>query len=175
MKVVGFAGWSGSGKTTLVEALIPLLKAAGQRVSVIKHAHHKFDVDRVGKDSWRHRQAGAYEVLVASSRRLALMREYEAEAEPEVHALVAELSPAADWVLVEGFRHAALPKVEIWRAELGQPAHYADDPFIGAVATDRPEALPHATAKPVLPLNDPAAVAAWLLHESARHEYACQQ
>src|SRR5205085_3352428 len=101
MKVVGFSGYSGSGKTTLVEQLIARLKQAGQRVSVVKHAHHAFDIDHPGKDSWRHRQAGAFEVVIASDRRLAKMREYEQLGAPTVHQLVAELYDC-DWVLVEG-------------------------------------------------------------------------
>ena len=120
MKVVGFAGYSGSGKTTLVEGLIPALKALGQRVSVIKHAHHSFDIDQPGKDTWRHREAGAFEVLVSSSRRLALMREFEVEAAPSVHHLIAELYEGVDWVLVEGFKSSDLLKVEVWRAASGQ-------------------------------------------------------
>jgi molybdopterin-guanine dinucleotide biosynthesis adapter protein len=115
MKVIGFCGWSGSGKTTLIEGVIAALKAAGQRVSVVKHAHHRFDIDHEGKDSWRHRKAGAFEVLVASSKRLALMREYEDEVEHDVHQLIAELAPVADWVLIEGFKHADLLKIEVWR------------------------------------------------------------
>src|SRR6267142_4185676 len=114
MKVVGFSGYSGSGKTTLVEQLIVRLKLAGQRVSVVKHAHHAFDIDHEGKDSWRHRQAGAYEVVIASERRLAKVREFEHRAPPTVHQLIAELD-ACDWVLVEGFKSSALPKIEIWR------------------------------------------------------------
>jgi molybdopterin-guanine dinucleotide biosynthesis protein B len=171
MKVIGICGWSGSGKTTLLEGVIAALKAQGQRVSVIKHAHHRFDIDHEGKDSWRHRKAGAFEVLVASSKRLALIREFESEVEHDVHALIAELAPAADWVLVEGFRHADLLKVEVWRAEVGQAPLYPADPYVTAVATDKPEALPAPTGLPVLPLSDPPAVAQWLMQSGARYEY----
>ncbi|MEW6705538.1 MAG: molybdopterin-guanine dinucleotide biosynthesis protein B [Pseudomonadota bacterium] len=171
MKVVGICGWSGSGKTTLLEGVIAALKAQGQRVSVIKHAHHRFDIDHEGKDSWRHRKAGAFEVLVASSKRLALMREYETEVEHDPHALIAELMPAADWVLVEGFRHADLLKIEVWRAEVGEAPLYPADPYVTAVATDRPEALPAPTGLAVLPLSEPAAVAQWLMLSAARYEY----
>src|ERR1043165_1746841 len=115
MKVVGFAGFSGSGKTTLVEALIPALKLQGQRVSVVKHAHHKFDIDHPGKDTYRHREAGAFEVVIASDRRLALMREFEQPGRPTVHQLLAELYHGVDWVLVEGFKDSNLLKVEVWR------------------------------------------------------------
>ncbi len=121
MNVVGFCGYSGSGKTTLVEQLVARLKAHGRRVSVVKHAHHAFDIDHEGKDSWRHRRAGAFEVVIASDRRLAKVREFEQRAAPSVHALLAELAPC-DWVLVEGFKRAALPKSEVWRAAAGQPA-----------------------------------------------------
>ena len=108
MKLLAFGGPSGVGKTTLVERLIPLLKAGGQRVSVIKHAHKRFDIDQPGKDSYRHREAGASEVLLASAHRMALLRELGDDGLPELPALVAELAPC-DWVLVEGFKHAAVP------------------------------------------------------------------
>ena len=170
MNVVGFSGFSGSGKTTLVEQLITRLKQAGQRVSVVKHAHHDFDIDHPGKDSWRHRQAGAFEVVIASDRRLAKMREYEQLGSPTVHQLVAELYDC-DWVLVEGFRHADLPKLEVWRAAAGHPAQYPHDPFIVAIATDSPGQLPEPTALPVLDLNDPDAVAHFLLGHPERYEY----
>lgn len=171
MKVVGFAGYSGAGKTTLVEQLIPAFKVLGLRVSVIKHAHHRFDVDHPGKDSWRHRQAGAFEVLVASDRRLALMREYEREQEPQVHYLLAELSPVVDWVLVEGFRHSDLPKIEVWRADAAQPVCYGDDPYVVAIATDDASRLPVPTGLDLLDLNAPEAVTQWLLAQGARFEY----
>jgi molybdopterin-guanine dinucleotide biosynthesis protein B len=171
MKVVGFSGYSGSGKTTLIEQLIGRLKAAGQRVSVVKHAHHSFDIDHPGKDSWRHRQAGAFEVVVASNRRLAKIREYEAEAEPTVHQLLAELV-ACDWAIVEGFKHADLLKVEVWRAETGEPVRYPDDPFIVAVATDQPQNLPVPTTLPVFQLDEVQRLADFLLHNALRHDYA---
>src|SRR5205823_2788093 len=154
MKVVGFSGYSGSGKTTLVEQLIVRLKLAGQRVSVVKHAHHDFDIDHEGKDSWRHRQAGAFEVVVASDRRLAKIREYEIQSEPTVHQLIAELYEC-DWVLVEGFKHADLLKIEVWRADAAKPAQYPHDPFVVAISTDSPDRLPHLTSLPLLDLNDP--------------------
>lgn len=170
MKVVGFSGYSGSGKTTLVEQLIVRLKLAGQRVSVVKHAHHDFDIDHEGKDSWRHRQAGAFEVVVASDRRLAKIREYEVQSEPTVHQLIAELYDC-DWVLVEGFKHADLLKIEVWRAAAGKPAQYPHDPFVVAVSTDSPAQLPAPTGLPILDLNDPDAVAHFLLGQPARYEY----
>ena len=177
MKVVGFSGYSGSGKTTLIERLIPALKARGQRVSVVKHAHHRFDIDHPGKDSWRHRQAGAFEVVVASDLRLALVREFEAPLQISVHQLIAELDAGVDWVLVEGFRHGDLPKIEVWRAAaLGRdgrphPVRYPEDAGIQAIATDRPAALPHPTALPRLALDDAEGVARWLLDNAARFDY----
>jgi molybdopterin-guanine dinucleotide biosynthesis protein B len=171
MKVVGFAGFSGSGKTTLIEQLIPALRSRGLRVSVVKHAHHRFDIDHAGKDSYRHRQAGAFEVVVASSQRLALLREFEQPLQLSVHHLIAELDDAVDWVLVEGFKFAELPKIEVWRAQTQHPARYLEDDFIVAIATDSPQQLPHATQLPVLDLNDPEALAAWLLAQQARFDY----
>lgn len=171
MKVVGVCGWSGSGKTTLIEGVIAALKREGQRVSVVKHAHHRFDIDHEGKDSWRHRKAGAFEVLVASSKRMALLREYELEAELDAHQLIAELSPVADWVIVEGFRHADLLKLEVWRADVGEAPLYPADPYVTAVVTDRADALPVSTGLPVLPLDEPEAVARWLMQHAQRHEY----
>jgi molybdopterin-guanine dinucleotide biosynthesis protein B len=172
MKVVGFAGYSGSGKTTLVERLITTLKLRGQRVSVVKHAHHKFDIDHEGKDTWRHREAGAFEVVVASDRRLALMREFERPAELTVHQLIAELYDGVDWVLVEGFKDSDLLKIEVWRASTANRARYMDDDFIAAIATDSPRQLPQATGLDVLDLNDADAIADWLLRHEARFEYS---
>ncbi|MBL0419422.1 molybdopterin-guanine dinucleotide biosynthesis protein B [Ramlibacter sp. AW1] len=171
MKVVGFAGYSGSGKTTLVEQLIPALKLRGLRVSVVKHAHHKFDIDHPGKDTWRHREAGAFEVVVASDRRLALMREFEQPARLSVHHLLAELYAGVDWVLVEGFKDSDLLKIEVWRPDAGKPARYTDDDFIVAIATDQPDRLPQATLRPVLDLNDPDALAQWLVDHGHRFDY----
>ena len=170
MKVVGFSGYSGSGKTTLVEQLIASLRVAGQRVSVVKHAHHDFDIDHAGKDSWRHRQAGAFEVVIASDRRLAKMREFAAPVRPTVHQLIAELADC-DWVLVEGFKRADLLKIEVWRADVAKPVQYPDDPFIVAVATDRADLLPVATGLPILDLNAPDTIASFLMASSSRHEY----
>ncbi|MEF7616137.1 molybdopterin-guanine dinucleotide biosynthesis protein B [Aquincola sp. MAHUQ-54] len=170
MRVVGFAGPSNVGKTTLITGVLAALKAAGLRVSVLKHAHKRFDLDVPGKDSWRHREAGAFEVLLASQRRLALLREYEAEGEPSVHALLAELSPC-DWVLVEGFKHADLPKVEVRRTaapEQGPPL-YAEDPRVVALATDTEPPIP--TSLPVLSIDDPGAVAQWLMQSASRFDY----
>lgn len=172
MKAIGFAGYSGSGKTTLVERLIPALKMRGLRVSVVKHAHHDFDIDHPGKDTYRHREAGAFEVVVASDRRLALMREFERPGALNVHHLIAELYDGVDWVLVEGFKASNLLKMEVWRPDAGKPARYPDDEFIVAIATDAPDRLPMATLRPVLDLNDPDAVAQWLVDNGDRFHYA---
>lgn len=171
MKVVGFAGFSGAGKTTLIEQLVPLLKTRGLRVSVIKHAHHGLETDRPGKDTWRHREAGAYEVLAASPERLVLQRTFEQPGERSVHELIPALHPGVDWVLVEGFRDSNLLKVEVWRPATERPARYPDDPFIVAIATDAPDHLPEATLRPVLDLNDADAVANWLLDNGERFDY----
>jgi molybdopterin-guanine dinucleotide biosynthesis protein B len=171
MKVVAFSGFSGSGKTTLVEAVIPALKARGLRVSVVKHAHHKFDIDHEGKDTWRHRKAGAFEVVVASDQRLALMREFEKPSQLTVHYLLAELYEGVDWVLVEGFKHSDLLKIEVWHPSAGHPHQYNEDDFIVAIATDAPDQLPEATLRPVLDLNDAEAVAQWLVDTGERFEY----
>jgi molybdopterin-guanine dinucleotide biosynthesis protein B len=129
---------------------------------VVKHAHHNFDIDQPGKDTWRHREAGAFEVVVASDRRLALMREFEQPAQLSVHHLLAELYDGVDWVLVEGFKQSNLLKVEVWRAAAGQAGALPDDDFIVAIATDQPDAA-GPTLRPVLDLNDPDAVAQWLV------------
>jgi molybdopterin-guanine dinucleotide biosynthesis protein B len=120
-RLIGLAGWSGVGKTTLITALIPILAGRGLKVSTIKHAHHAFDVDQPGKDSWLHRQAGATEVLVASANRFALIHELRGAPEPSLEELLSRLAPA-DLVIVEGFRHGAHPKIEIFRPELGKPS-----------------------------------------------------
>lgn len=172
MKVVGVCGYSGAGKTVLIERLIPLLRSRGLRVSVIKHAHHRFDIDHPGKDTYRHREAGAHEVLIASDQRLALVREFETPTRLSVHQMLAELDPEVDWVLVEGFRHADLPKIEVWRASAGKPAHYAQDEHVRAVATDSPLAPPPAARQAVLDLNDAAQVADWLLAHAVLFAYS---
>lgn len=154
-KIVGIAGWKNSGKTTLVEALVRVLTARGYRVSTIKHAHHAFDIDVPGKDSHRHREAGAREVLVASGQRWALMHELRGENEPSLDDLLARLSPC-DLVLVEGFKRDAHPKIEVVRAA-GPDGRIADmDGTVCAIATDD-AAL--AAGHPHLPLNDIAAIA----------------
>lgn len=170
MHVVGFTGFSGSGKTTLVEQLVAYLRLAGLKVSVIKHAHHNFDIDHPGKDSWRHRKAGAHEVLVASNHLLALQRESVQPVERTVETLLPMLE-SVDWVLVEGFKHAAIPKIEVWRYEAGRPVCYPDDPYVVAIATDDPAKLPRPTEAVLLDLNQPVTVAQWLLDQQAQFTY----
>jgi molybdopterin-guanine dinucleotide biosynthesis adapter protein len=171
MKVVGFAGYSGSGKTTLVEGLIGALRIRGLRVSVVKHAHHAFDIDHEGKDTFRHRAAGAFEVIVSSSKRMALMREYERDADLKVHHLLAELYEGVDWVLVEGFKQSDLLKIEIHRPSAGKPALYEEDDFIVAIATDEPQVFEGKTVRPVLDVNRADDVAQWLVDHADRFEY----
>jgi len=158
MRIFGLAGWSGSGKTTLLAALIPELVGRGITVSTIKHAHHEFDIDQPGKDSWRHRQAGAREVMVASSRRFALMHELRDEPEPSLAELAARMAPV-DLLLVEGFKREPHPKLEVHRPSVGKPFLYPDDPHIVAIASDRPLTVPLT----VLPLADVAAIADFII------------
>jgi molybdopterin-guanine dinucleotide biosynthesis adapter protein len=164
MRIFGLAGWSGSGKTTLMTALIPEFVARGLSVSTIKHAHHAFDVDQPGKDSWRHRQAGASEVMVVSEHRWALMHELRGAPEPGLDELVPLVTPV-DLLLVEGFKHHPHPKIEIYRPLLDKPPLHPDDPYVVAVASD--EELP-GLALPRLPLGDPAAIADFILKYDGR-------
>ena len=154
MKVIGFAGWSGSGKTTLVEQVVGILSQRGLAVSLVKHAHHRFDIDHEGKDSWRHRHAGCREVLISSGVRWSLMHELRGEEEMSLDALLGKLSHC-DLVLVEGFKRAQIPKIEVHRAVVTEPLLFPDDPHIVAVATD----VRLDTALPQLDINDPQAVA----------------
>ena len=158
MKTFGFAGWSGSGKTTLIEQLIPRFTRRGLKVSLIKHAHHTFDVDHPGKDSYRHRQAGASEILVTSSRRWVLMHELRGAHEPSFEEQVKRISPC-DLLLVEGFKHAPIPKLEVWRKETGEPLLHPNDPHIVAVASD----AKIETKLPLLDLNDVEAVSLFVM------------
>jgi molybdopterin-guanine dinucleotide biosynthesis protein B len=164
MRAFGFAGWSGSGKTTLIEALIPQLTARGLRVSLVKHAHHDFDVDQPGKDSYRHRAAGCTEVLVTSAVRYALMHELRGSPELTLDDALARLAPC-DVVLVEGFKREALPKLEVWREALGKPLLYPDDPHIVGIATDTPARVP--ARLPAFALTDVAAIATFVARHAA--------
>ena len=157
MKVIGLAGWSGAGKTTLLSRVIPHLLGEGLRVSVIKHAHHAFDVDVPGKDSWRHREAGAAEVLVSSGKRWALMRELRGAAEPRLPELLAKLS-RVDLVVVEGFKSEPHRKIEVHRLANGKPLLFPDDPAISGIASD----TAIETTLPVVHLDDIPAIAAMM-------------
>jgi molybdopterin-guanine dinucleotide biosynthesis protein B len=164
-RLFGLAGWSGSGKTTLVTALLPILIQRGLTVSTIKHAHHHFDIDQPGKDSYRHRQAGAAEVLVASGKRWALMHELRDAAEPTLEDLLARLAPV-DLVLIEGYKRHPHPKLEIHRPSLGKPLLAPDDPDIIAIASD--VAIDHKVL-PILPLGDFGSIADLIIeHALAR-------
>lgn len=162
MRLIGLAGWSGAGKTTLIARLLPELIARGVTVSTVKHAHHSFDVDRPGKDSWVHREAGATEVLVASDARFALMHELRGAPAPSLAALLEKLAPV-DLVIVEGFKRDPHPKIEVWRAQNGKPFLYPEDPAIRAVATDsNPQGVP----LPLVDLNSASDVADVVLREA---------
>ncbi len=158
MKVIGIAGYSGSGKTTLIEKVIPILVREGLRVSLIKHAHHEFDVDQPGKDSYRHRHAGCAEVLVSSSKRWALMHELRGAAEPCVEEQLRMLSPC-DLVIVEGYKSEPIAKVEVHRRASHTPLLYPDDPYVVAIATDEPLD----TLLPQVDVGDPQAVARFVI------------
>lgn len=164
MKVLGIVGWSGSGKTTLLTALLPPLRAASLTVSTVKHAHHHFDMDHPGKDSYRHREAGAHEVLVVSGTRWALLHELEGP-EPDLPELLAKLDPV-DLVLVEGYKSHRFPKLEVYRPVLGKPPIWPEVPGVVAVASDVAFIMgdePDLGARVLLPLNHPDSVAAWIM------------
>ena len=158
MKIFGFAGYSGSGKTTLIEQLIPLFTQRGLTVSLIKHAHHTFDVDQPGKDSYRHRKAGCTEVLVTSSRRWALIHELRGAPEPALAEHVKRMSPC-DLLLVEGFKRERIPKLEVYRAEVGEPLIHPHDENIVAIASD----VRIETRLPQFDLNAPGPIADFVL------------
>jgi molybdopterin-guanine dinucleotide biosynthesis adapter protein len=157
MKVIGLSGWSGAGKTTLLTRVIPYFLSRGLRVSVIKHAHHEFDVDVPGKDSWVHRQSGATEVLVSSTRRWALMHELRGAGEPRLPELLAKMSPV-DLVIIEGFKREPHRKIEVHRRANNKPLLFPDDPGIVGIATD----VAVETTLPTAHLDDVEAVAGLL-------------
>lgn len=161
MKIFGFAGWSGSGKTTLIEKLIPLFVQRGIKVSLVKHAHHTFDVDQPGKDSYRHRHAGCSEVLVTSSKRWVLMHELRGAPEPGFTELLQRVSPC-DLLLVEGFKREKLPKLEVYRAEVGESLLHPQDPDIVALASDAKVD----TKLLQFDLNDTPAIATFILEHT---------
>jgi molybdopterin-guanine dinucleotide biosynthesis protein B len=158
-RVLGIAGWSGSGKTSLLIRLIPLLRARGLRVTTVKHAHHEFDVDTPGKDSWEHRKAGASEVIICSSRRWVQMHELGDDTEPTLGELLQLASPC-DLILIEGYKHQRHPKLEVFRTAVGKPLLYPDDPQVLAIATDARLTGAH---PPRVDLNDASAVAECVL------------
>lgn len=160
MKIYGVVGWKNAGKTGLMERLVTLITTRGFTVSTVKHAHHSFDVDHPGKDSFRHREAGATQVLLASRNRIALMHELRDEPEPPLETLLAQLAPV-DLVLVEGYKRDAHPKIEAHRAATGNPLLAPDDPTIRAIASDVALTL----ECPVFDLDDTAAIAAFILSE----------
>ncbi len=160
MRVFGVVGWKNAGKTGLMERLVTEITGRGHTVSTVKHAHHSFDVDHPGKDSFRHRMAGAREVLLASRNRFALMHELHGEAEPPLADLLGKLAPV-DLVLVEGYKRDAHPKVEAFRAETNNPLIAPDDPTIKAVASD----VPLSVQRPVFDLNNTAEIADFILKE----------
>lgn len=160
MKILGLAGWSGSGKTTLIARLLPMLTARGLRVSTVKHAHHSFDMDKPGKDSYVHREAGATEVLVTSAHRWVLLHENRGMPEPSMADLIRYMTPV-DLLLVEGFKAHPHDKLEIYRPANGKPLLACDDPYIVAVATDEVDAID--VAVPVLDLNDVDAIAEFII------------
>lgn len=166
IRVIGVAGWSGAGKTTLITKVIPVLTRRGFRVATVKHAHHEFDIDRPGKDSWLHREAGASEVAIVSSRRWAIVHELREEAEPSLPEIMAKLSPV-DLVIVEGFKRQAYPKLEVFRPDAGKPPLYPDDNCVVAIASDAP--LPQAPL-PVVMLDDVEMIADILLAEALPRE-----
>jgi molybdopterin-guanine dinucleotide biosynthesis protein B len=161
MKVIGLAGWSGAGKTTLLSRVIPYLLGRGLRVSTIKHAHHDFDVDVPGKDSWAHRHAGATEVLVSSARRWALMHELRGAAEPQLRELLGKMA-RVDLVVVEGFKREPINKIEVHRAANGKPLLFPDDANVVGIACD----VTVETTLPVVHLDDIEAVAALMLRSA---------
>src|SRR6185369_2881429 len=156
MKIFGIAGYSGSGKTTLIEKLIPVFTQRGLAVSLIKHAHHTFDVDQPGKDSYRHRHAGCNEVLVTSSRRWALMHELRGAPEPTLQELIGHITPC-DLLLVEGYKREPIPKLEVYRSVTGESLLFPQDAHIVAVASDQSVD----TRLPQFNLDDAPAIAAF--------------
>lgn len=162
MKVFGFAGYSGSGKTTLIEQIIPRVVIQGLRVSLIKHAHHGFDIDRPGKDSFRHREAGCSEVLLTSDSRWVLMHELRGAPEPDLFTQLQVLSPC-DVVLVEGFKSVPIPKLEVYRPSHGRPLIFPENPHVVAIATDTMPAETFPRHLTHLDVNDPDRVTDFIL------------
>jgi len=159
--ILGFSAYSGTGKTTLLKKLLPLLREKGLRVGIVKHTHHRFEVDQPGKDSYELRKAGAAEMLVASGRRWALMVDTDGEGDPDLQALIDRLDQSnLDLILVEGFRHERFPKIELHRPSKGKPLIFPNDPFVIAIAADGE--LPQETDLPLLDLNDIPTIAEYI-------------
>ena len=164
MRIYGITGWKNAGKTGLVERLVAEITARGHSVSTVKHAHHSFDVDQPGRDSYRHRAAGAQEVLLASHARIALMQELRGADEPQLETLLARLAPV-DLILIEGYKRSPHPKIEAYRKEAGNDLIAPGDPSIRAVAADCALVVERAAPCPVLGLDDTAAIATFVLRE----------
>jgi len=164
MRIFGFAGWSGSGKTTLIERIVPRLVARGLVVSLVKHAHRAFEIDQPGKDSFRHREAGCTEILVSSASRWALIHELRGDAELTLERALSQMS-ACDITLVEGYKAYPIPKLEVWRVQVGKPLLHPRDEHIVAVATGSPESLPTDPRRriPVLALSDIDGIATFVV------------
>ena len=163
LPLIGITAYSGTGKTTLLTQLLPILAQRGIRAAVIKHAHHRFEVDHEGKDSYQLRKAGAAQMLIGSRDRWALMTETPNQPEPDLNYLIAQLDPSlADLIIVEGLKREAFPKIELHRPSTGQPLMFPDNDYIVAVATDAP--LSQATELPLLDINNPQAVADFVIH-----------
>jgi molybdopterin-guanine dinucleotide biosynthesis adapter protein len=166
MNAIGFAGYSGSGKTTLIERVIPILTQRGLRVSVLKHAHHSFDIDKPGKDSFRHREAGASEIMLVSEKRWVIMHEARGDVEPSMEEMLARFGPC-DLVLVEGYKFGRLPKIEVHRGDFAADAKshamFREDQNIVAIATDVPERFEQIARIPLLELNHPQDIAAFII------------
>jgi len=172
MHVIAFVGSSGAGKTTLMEQLISLFKDRGLRVSTVKHSHHTVEIDHQGKDTWRMKKAGSFEVVLVSDSEMSLQRTFERNSHMSVHEVIAQMYEGVDWVFVEGFKSSDLLKVEVIRPKevLMNPFFLSDD-FVVAVAYSEANDFPVTTALPVLPLSNPEIIADWLIAHQDRFVY----
>jgi len=172
MHVIAFVGSSGAGKTTLIERLIALFKERGLRVSSVKHTHHSVEIDHQGKDSWRMKKAGSFEVVLVSDNEMSLQRTFEQNSHMTVHEVIAQMYEGVDWVFVEGFKSSDILKIEVIRPQVSlmNPFFLSDD-FVVAVAYSENTDLPVTTALPVLPLDNPDIIADWLISQQDRFVY----